>query len=52
MFKVACNYLLILGLEVDVERLFNIAREILRLRQALMSLKTLRVLILLKDYIC
>jgi hypothetical protein len=31
MFKVACDYLLILGLKADVERLFNIAREILGL---------------------
>jgi len=31
MFRVTCNYLPIPGLEVDVERLFNIAREILGL---------------------
>jgi len=52
MFKVTFNYFFILGLKVDIERLFNIAREILGLQQALISLKTLRALILLKDYIC
>jgi hypothetical protein len=51
MFQVARDYLLIPGAEVDVERLFNIAREILGLRRALMSVETLRVLVLLKDYI-
>jgi hypothetical protein len=36
---------------VDVERLFNIARDILGLRRIAMSPGTLRALILLKDYI-
>jgi hypothetical protein len=31
MFAVACDYLSISGAEVDVERLFNIARNILGL---------------------
>jgi hypothetical protein len=35
---------------VDIERLFNIARDILGLRQMAMSSGTLRALILLKDY--
>ena len=34
-----------------MERLFNIIREILGLRRALIALETLRALILLKDYI-
>jgi hypothetical protein len=52
MFKVACDFLLILGSEVNVKRLFNIAKDILKLRQTLISAKTLRALILLKDFIC
>jgi hypothetical protein len=51
MFAVIRNYLLIPGAEVDVERLFNIARDILGLRQMAMSSGTLRALILLKDFI-
>jgi hypothetical protein len=51
MFQVARDYLPIPGAEVDVERLFNIAREILGLRRASMTAETLRALILLKDYI-
>jgi hypothetical protein len=51
MFQVTRDYLPIPGAEVNVERLFNIAREILGLRRALMSAETLRALILLKDYI-
>jgi len=50
MFAVACDYLPILGVEVDVERLFNVAWDILGLRRMLMSAETLRALILLKDY--
>jgi len=51
MFTIARDYLSILGLEVDVKRLFNIAREILELCCTLMSAKTLRALVLLKDFI-
>ena len=51
MFQVIRNYLPIPGAEVDIERLFNIAREILGLRRTSMSTETLRALILLKDYI-
>jgi len=51
MFQVARDYLPIPGAEVDVERLFNIAREMLGLRRASMAAETLRALILLKDYI-
>ena len=51
MFAVARDYLPIPGAEVDVERLFNIARDILGLRRIAMSSGTLRTLILLKDHI-
>jgi hypothetical protein len=50
MFVVVRDYLLIPGAEVDVERLFNIARDILGLRRMVISSGTLRALILLKDY--
>jgi hypothetical protein len=49
MFAVARDYLPIPGAEVDVERLFNIARDTLGLRRTAMSAETLRALILLKD---
>jgi hypothetical protein len=52
MSAVARDYLPIPGAEVDVERLFNIARNILGLRRMSMSAETLRALILLKDYLC
>jgi hypothetical protein len=51
MFQVARDYLPIPGAEVDVERLFNIAREILGLRRTSMSAETLRALVLVKDYL-
>jgi len=51
MYAVARDYLPIPGAKVDVKRLFNIAREILGLRHALMNAETLQALILLKDYI-
>jgi hypothetical protein len=51
MFQVTRDYLPIPGAEVNVKRLFNIVREILGLRRALMTTETLRALILLKDYI-
>ena len=51
MFQVTRDYLPILGAEVDVKRLFNIAREILGLRQTSMSIETLRALVLVKDYL-
>jgi hypothetical protein len=47
----AWNYLVILGSEVDVERLFNIRREILGLRRYSMTTETMRALILLRDYL-
>ncbi|KAH8794283.1 hypothetical protein F5882DRAFT_289140, partial [Hyaloscypha sp. PMI_1271] len=51
IFVVTRDYLLIPGVEVDIERLFNIARDILGLRRIVISPGTLRALILLKDYI-
>ena len=49
MFAVARDYLPILGAEVDIKRLSNIARDILGLWRMLMSSWTLCALILLKD---
>jgi hypothetical protein len=49
MFAVARDYLPIPGAKVDIERLFNIARDILGLRRMSMSSGTLHALILLKD---
>jgi hypothetical protein len=37
---------------VDVERLFNIVRDILGLCRALIGVDILRALILVKDYLC
>ena len=51
MFQVIRDYLPIPGVEINVKQLFNIAREILGLRRALISIETLRALVLLKDYI-
>ena len=52
IFQVARDFLPVLGVKVDIERLFNIVREILSLRHSFMSTRTLRALILIKDYIC
>jgi len=51
MFQVTRDYLPIPRVEVNVKRLFNIIREILGLRRALITIETLRALVLLKDYI-
>jgi hypothetical protein len=51
MATVTRDYLSILGAEVDVKRLFNIGREILGLRRYLITRETIRVLILLRDYL-
>ena len=51
MFAIARDYLPIPRSEVDVERLFNVARQILGLRRMSMGAETLRSLILLKDYL-
>ena len=51
IFVIARDFLPIPGAEVDVERLFNIGRESLGLRRMSMSVKTMRALVLLKDYL-
>jgi hypothetical protein len=51
MFIIARDYLPIPGAEVDVERLFNVTRDILGLRRTLLGVDTLRALILVKDYL-
>jgi hypothetical protein len=51
MFAIARDYLPIPGAEVDVERLFNVARDILGLRRTSLGADTLRALILVKDYL-
>jgi hypothetical protein len=51
MFAVARDYLPIPGAEVDVERLFNVARDVLGLRRTSMGSETLGPLILVKDYL-
>ena len=50
MFQATRDFLPVPGAEVDVERLFNITREILGLRRGSMSAETLRALILIKEY--
>ena len=52
IFIVARDFLPILGFKVDVKRLFNIIRDILGIWRMSISAKTLKALILLKDYIC
>jgi len=46
---VARDYLAILALEVNIEKLFSLGRDILGIRRFLMSIDTLRTLILLRD---
>jgi len=46
---VARDYLAILALEVNIKRLFSLRRDILGIRRFLMSIDTLKTLILLKD---
>ena len=45
----ARDYLAILALEVNIEKLFSLGRDILGIRRFLMSIDTLRTLILLRD---
>ena len=45
----ARDYLAILALEVNIKRLFSLRRDILGIRRFLMSIDTLKTLILLKD---
>jgi hypothetical protein len=51
MFAITRDYLLIYKTEVDIKRLFNVAQDILRLRQTLLKADTLRALIFIKDYL-
>ena len=51
MFTIARDYLLIPGAEVDVKRLFNVARDILGFRRTSLGAHTLWALILVKDYL-
>jgi hypothetical protein len=51
MFAIARDYLPIPGAEVDVERLFNTARDILGLRRTSLGANTMRALVLVKDYL-
>jgi hypothetical protein len=43
------RYLAIPGSEVDVERLFNVGRDVLGIRRYSMNTETLGLLVLLKD---
>jgi hypothetical protein len=47
--QAARDYLAIPALEVDIERLFSLGRDILGIRRFSMSMDTLRTLILLRD---
>jgi hypothetical protein len=49
MAQAARGYLVIPASEVDIERLFSLGRDILGIRRFLMSMSTLRTLILLRD---
>ncbi len=52
MAVITRDYLPIPGAEIDIERLFNIARDVLGLRRGAMKGETLRVLMLVKDHLC
>ena len=49
MAAAARDYLAIPSSEVDIERLFNVGRDILGIRRFAMSTKTLGMLIILRD---
>jgi len=49
MAQAARDYLCVPASEVDIERLFNVGRDILGIRRFSMSGETLRTMILLKD---
>jgi hypothetical protein len=51
MSQVACDYLLIPALEVNVKRLFNIGRDVLGIQRFLMTRETLKTCIILKDFL-
>ena len=47
--QVARDYLAILALKVNIKRLFSLRRDILGIRRFLISINTLKTLILLRD---
>jgi len=49
MAQVARDYLAILALKVNIKRLFSLRRDILGIRRFLISINTLKTLILLRD---
>jgi hypothetical protein len=49
MAQAARDYLSIPALEADVERLFNVVRDVLGVRRFAMSGNTLRTVMMLKD---
>jgi hypothetical protein len=49
MSQASHDYLSVPAFEVDIERLFNVGRDILGIRHFSMSGDTLRMMILLKD---
>jgi hAT family C-terminal dimerisation region len=51
MAAAARDFLLIPALEVDIEALFSLGRDILGIRRYLLSLESIRALIILKDFL-
>jgi hypothetical protein len=51
MYAIARDYLVIPGTEVDVERLFNMGRDLLGLRRVSMKGETMRAIMIVKDYL-
>jgi hypothetical protein len=51
IYAVARDFLAILAAEVDIERLFNIKRDLLGLRRVAISRETIRAIMIVKDYL-
>jgi hypothetical protein len=51
MFEVARDYMAITALEVDIERLFSMGRDMLGVRRWALQAATIRAPTLLKDYL-
>jgi len=51
MYAIARDYLVIPGTEVNVERLFNMGRDLLGLRRVSMKGETIRAIMIVKDYL-
>jgi hypothetical protein len=51
MYAIARDYLVIPGAEVNVERLFNMGRDLLGLRRVSMKGETMRAIMIVKDYL-